>query len=271
LFFDVSRKVVIRVFDSELDPQAVLGHIRRMRKVSHLAFAPDIHRWDQKAGWVEMALMPGTCGWTLTPDEPGKAKLIYDSFIAPILTELAMLDEPVRCTVRDRVQNAAVDWTAMQDDRLSSVRRFYESVVEKLRPIANRQVWVTFSHGDFSPHNMIKTPDGVAVIDWEDSGHQCLLHDLYNHFYTTMHHSGCLDLRDQIDAAIAAMARDLASLGSPLAEALDQDAEIYRHLFYIERLCNLITHRSLSTRHIGVVRGFTDVLAGYEEALRPRL
>ena len=52
-----------------------------------------------------------------------------------------------------------------------------------LRGEENRPVFLVLTHGDFCPANMVNTPHGIKIIDWEGVGNRSVLFDVYSYFF----------------------------------------------------------------------------------------
>ena len=57
--------------------------------------------------------------------------------------------------------------------------------------LINKEIYkinLVFSHGDYSLVNILRTKNGIKVIDWEGAAFRNPLYDLYNFFFTEIYY-----------------------------------------------------------------------------------
>jgi hypothetical protein len=263
---------VVRLFAPEVDAAIVEGEIAGVRNASLLDFAPTVQRWDTKERWYEEDFVIGQQGYLVSKSEP-VLKTYYQD-IAPCIERMILLQAPLSTNLYESIDRTT---GTLKDDRLSEpglearkldvIRDFVASTAEQLYLEENRQIDLVFSHGDFSLVNILSTKDGIMVVDWESAGHRSTLFDLYNYFFTEAYYGrATTDLVSEINEAISSLQSRLTSKAPDIARTLPSLAEVYRRLYYLERVLMLL-ERELSNDLLDVILRSIAVFNRYEEAV----
>jgi thiamine kinase-like enzyme len=150
---------------------------------------------------------------------------------------------------------------------VATIESFVESTVARLNRQRDRQVDLVFSHGDFSLRNILKTAEGIKVIDWESVSLRSMLFDLYNCFLTELYYGRAnTDLVSEIDEAIVSLQSRLALRAPEVAKALPSLAQTYRWLFYFERI-QMLLERDPGDSLLKTILRSIDVFNRHEEAV----
>lgn len=272
--FDFRRHVVIRTFAPEVDAAIVASEIEGVRDASLLDFAPTIWRWNVEERWYEEDLVTGDRGHVIPKSEPGAVLRIYHQDIASCIERMILLHTPLNVNVGQYVNNIM---DALEDGRLSSqgldvrkastVRDFVRSIAERLYPESNEQVDLVFSHGDLSLRNILRTKDGITVIDWESAGRRSALFDLYNYFFAEAYYKRITtNLVSEINDAISSLQSRLTLKIPDIARTLPSLARTYCRLYYLERALMLL-ERELNNALLDVILRSIAVFNRYEEAM----
>lgn len=105
------------------------------------------------------------------------------------------------------------------------------------------------------------------VIDWESAGRRSTLFDLYNYFFTEIYYGrATTNLISEINEAISSLQSRLASKAPDIARTLPPLGQMYRRLYYFERVLMLL-ERELSGERLDVILRSIQVFNRYEEAV----
>jgi hypothetical protein len=106
------------------------------------------------------------------------------------------------------------------------------------------------------------------VIDWESIALRSILFDLYNFFLTELYYDRVsTNLVSETRMAIIGLQKKLYSENNETAIDLIELAEIYRWLFYIERICMLLK-RDLNNKSMEVICRSINIFLKFEKENR---
>jgi len=271
--FNYRRNTVVRMFDPEVDPAIVASEIEGVRSAGQLDCAPNVLRWNGKERWYEEDLVMGHPAYFNPRSGSAAFFEIYHQDVAPCLEGMILLQAPLTEGLRDYVDVLTHSFERiayepeLDADKINSIRRFVESVIARLWLERDRQIDLVFSHGDFSLPNILRTRDGIRVIDWESAGRRSVLFDLHNYFFTELYYKrATTDLLLEIEEAISSLQSRLASKAPGIARTLCLSAQMYRWLYYVERILVLLD-RELSDKVLDVILRSIEVFNRYEEAM----
>lgn len=269
--FHFHRKTVTKIISLEINQSAVLNEMEAVRNAAQLDFAPNVLRWDITNRWYEEDLISGYPCYPADKSEAGGFLKIFHRHILPCLEQMILLHPPKTIDLMEHVNKTI---TVMQDRKLSNpklddnkilhVRNYLKSIVDRLAHKGNLQIYLVFSHGDYSLVNILKTKDGIMVIDWEGAGFRNPLFDLHNYFLTELYYKrATTSLIPEVNEAISSLQLRLTAKSVELAETLETLAPIYRRLYYLERICMLLD-RELNNKLLDVVLRSIAVFSRYE-------
>ena len=272
--FDFRRKAVIRTFAPEVAPAIVAREIEGVRSANSLDFAPTVRRWSVEERWYEEDFVIGYRASLIPKSESGAVLRIYRQDAAPCIERMVLLQSPLGANVGEYVNKIMAN---LEDGRLSrqgldlsktsAIRDFAESVAERLCLEGDEQADLVFSHGDFSLRNILRTKDGIMVIDWESAGRRSALFDLYNYFFTESYYKRITtDLVSEINEAILSLQSRLTLKAPDIATSLPFLARVYCRLYYLERVLMLL-ERELDDHLLDVILRSIEVFNRYEEAM----
>jgi hypothetical protein len=271
--FNYRRNTVVRIFNADVDPAIVASEIEGVRSASQLDCAPNVLRWNFKERWYEEDLVMGHPAYFNARSGSAAFFEIYHQDIAPCLERMTLLQASLTKGLGNYVDELTHRFESiafepqLDTDKINAIRRFVESVIERLRLEGDGQVDLVFSHGDFSLANILRTRDGIRVIDWESAGRRSVLSDLYNYFFTESYYKrATTTLVSEIDEAILFLQSRLASKAPGIARTLRHSAQMYRWLYYFERILVLLD-RELSNKVLDVALRSMEVFSRYEEAI----
>jgi hypothetical protein len=270
--FNFRRKSVIRTFAAEVDPAIVATEIEAVRRAGQFDFAPNVPRWNIGERWYEEDFIDGHPGHRPSPSGGAVFIELYHRHVARCLEQMILLQAPRVTRLREYVAELArvfegIELTRPELDpgKTRPIKRFVESTIEQLHLEGDPEVNLVFSHGDFSLVNILRTKDGIKVIDWESAERRSALCDLYNYFFTELYYGRAKsDLVDEVDEAISSLQSRLASSAPGIAQTLSSPAPRHRRLYYLERVLVLL-QRELSDGVLDVTLKSIAVFNRYEK------
>lgn len=272
--FDFHRKTVTRIISSEVSQSTIINEIEAVRKASQLDFAPNILRWDLKERWYEEDFVSGYPCYSAAESEAGGILKIFHRHIAPCLEQMILLQDPMPTNLMEYIKKAKsiikdrkLLTPELDVNKVNSISRYVESMVERLSLKKDFQIDLIFSHGDFSLVNILKTKETIKIIDWEGVDRRSALFDLYNYFFTELYYKRAkTSLVAEIKEAISSLQSRLSAKLPELAITLVSLAPIYRELYYLERVCMLL-EREPTNKLLEVVLRSIEVFDRYENVV----
>ncbi len=258
--FDFNRKKVVKMMTAEIDPARVSNEIEAVRLASQLSFAPGILHWSEIEHWYEEKFIQGRPFYTDPRAETDVSIEIYHRDITPCLEDMILL-QPIQVIEIQEYVNRLLESSVYRKSLVSreNIREarfifgFIESMAAQVNRRAEGQIPLVFSHGDFSLVNILKTDNGLKVIDWEGSAKRNPLYDLYNYFFTESYYGRTTKcLVAEINQGIRSLQSSIAQKAPEIAATLEAFSDIYRWLYYIERICMLL-ERDFSKKILEVV------------------
>jgi len=272
--FNYRRNSVVRMIDPDVDQALVAGEMEGVRRASQLDFAPRILQSSVEKRWYEEDLVNGRPAYWAPRSASPVFSQIFDRDIAPCLERMIVLEAPLVANlgryvseIVRTIEDGRLESPGLDIERVEAVRRFAQSVGERLHLGGSGRVDLVFSHGDFSLRNILRTRNGVMAIDWESVGYRNPLFDLYNYFFTESYYKrATTSLVPEIAKAISSLQSRLMAKAPDLARTLVPLAKRYRWLYYLERI-QVLLERELSSDQLDVVLRSIRVFNRYEEAL----
>jgi len=263
--FDLQRESVVKKFKDDIDMASVTNEIERVRHIGQYDFAPSVRRWDIEARWYEEDYVNGSL--ITAPDMKTYAKH-YHQYAAPCI-ERMLFCEDLQVTTLAEYVNKLVDMFAgrlvgdgLERSSVGPIQDFMHVIADDLCDAGDLKIHLGLSHGDFDHCPVLRTKQGIKVIDWEYMASRSVLFDLYNYFMVQLFWKQTVpDLVSETDSALSALQARLALRTPDVAESLRPLAWVYRRLYYIERLCSVVEVRGLDVK---CMRQWLDAFNGYE-------
>lgn len=276
--FNFGQNIVTKFFTPDVELSLALKELDGARKAGQLSFAPEILGWSVKERWYQEELVDGYIGYSVPKSDSGLLLKMFYRDIAPCIEQMILFQPAVKTTVGERLSKCK---RILDDGRLSrpelhlkkvnEIRRFAETVEYQLSLMEDNDIYLVFSHGDFSLRNMLSTRNGLRVIDWEGVDFRTVLFDLYNCFFTESYYRRVsTNLVAEIKESICFLQNRLKKKLPKVVVTLDTSVEQYRWLYYLERICMLL-ERELDNKILGVISRSIAVFTRHEEILRTRL
>jgi hypothetical protein len=258
--------------NSEVDPRIVAREIEGVQKAGLLDFAPSILSQDVEGRWYEEDFVRGIPCFSASHSGSASFLKIYHGNIAPCLEQMIFLRAVTQKNLSEYLvdiigilENSDLSNPELERKKTYSIRGFIESIVGRLRLCEDCRVDLVFSHGDFSLMNILITKNGIKVIDWESASNRSLLFDLFNYFFTELYYRrATTSLVHEINEAILSLRSRIVTKAPDLAGAMVSLSDVYRRLYYVERICMLLD-RQLSNTLLDVILRSIEVFNSFEE------
>ena len=266
--FDLHRGIVTKIFKSEIDEATVTSEISSVREIGQYNFAPFVHRWDVKKRWYQEDYVNGH---RLSSSDSTVILNTYYKFIASLIENMILSQIPQQTNLSAYINRTADNFSHrlaesdLNARKVSKLKSFIYSTKEKLSVAGHSNIYLGLSHGDFGHNHIMSTRQGTKIIDWEYSGNRSILFDFFNCFFVqlflkhTIHGVG-----EEINKALLFLHEGLETKMPQLAKDLVPLAQIYRWVFYIERVCSFAELRGL--RDEGMER-WIEVFDQYERTI----
>jgi hypothetical protein len=273
---DLRRKVAIKVYRNDVDISTITNELERLKNGSLFDFAPSIRKWNIEERWYEEDYIGGSLDYSFKPRNSSDLLKKFYKDIVPCLENLMVRRAPVMTNLVNyisEIKSILVDGDLIRQEldveKVEKIRNFIHSVVMRLRSGGNLPVLLVLTHGDFCPANMLNTKYGLRVVDWESASYRSALFDFYSYFfYRAVHQKLPLDqLNSEINVALPIFISKLDLIAPDVSESLRSLKNIYRWLYYIERVYMLIQRERYDTKLdvIAIILRFIYVFEHYEE------
>ena len=274
--FDIPRGIVTRVYDPETDKEVIEKQIDLFTRVGHLEFAPALTCWSVDEGWYEEDFFEGMSGNGFIPiDAPQIAMDRYVSQIEPLLGKMILAEQPKPTPLMIYLEEFEnLRWTMIEvtgDENVSNFLVFIEKMVRRCRELILNpatKIYLVLSHGDFHQFNMIWTGSGLKLIDWDGTQKRSLLFDFYNFFFSQLYlKNTSLEYPKEIKKGVHQLSLRIAKNSPQLSKNIIECAELYRLVYYIERIHSFITSFGLDSQRI---TRWVDAFLSFEENIKGR-
>ena len=242
--FDPYKKTATKIFDENIDDDHVREEIRRHREIGEYNFAPTVVGWNEDERWYQEEYLSGQSSYYFSPESPGEFMRIYYSDVAPSLVNLMMFRGHKAINVGEYIggMNVIIEKELrrvyeIEPEIAKSIQEFFNYVLSRINQQLDERICLVFAHGDFHLFNLFKTESGLKIIDWEGIGEQSLMYDCYNYFFAHLWLDRTReDFVKEVGEAVIDMTKRLEDCDPELAESLCENPQLYRFLYYIERM-----------------------------------
>jgi aminoglycoside phosphotransferase (APT) family kinase protein len=153
--------------------------------------------------------------------------------------------------------------------KIDKILDFIQLMTERVQSKGNVPIILVLTHGDFCPANMLNTKNGLRVLDWESATIRSALFDFYSYFFfRAVHQNLSLDtLRTEISVALPFLITRLDVQAPDISGSMQAFEEVYRWLYYIERIYMLMEREKDDRKHniIEVLLRFINVFNDHEK------
>lgn len=269
LVFDLRRRQVIKVFAPGVALEAMEREIRNIEWAQKLGFAPLLLGWDLEQRWYAMECVCGRSGWSIAPSDPAEFQRQYHRYVETCIEGLITSEPSVRVSLGTYLQQTLdslqlLDQSDLDGKTVQGVHEFVGHCEQQLRGYEDHQLHLAMSHGDFLNLNMIKKKEELTVVDWENAARRSLLHDFYNYYFSHMYWNVPAILHEKVASAIESLRQNLAPGYPELANTLRSERDIYKYIYYLERICMLIERKSRSDESRMIILRTLDVFSRFE-------
>lgn len=273
--FHLRRQTVTKVFSADQEQAIVDAEIENVRRAGELDFTPSIRAYSHEERWYEEDFAAGQIGYVGAFTSTEEFLEEYLTTIQPCVEKMILAQPPVEqnlpdyaASCLDAVQNLTRSAKDVDPYAVETVLSFMEATAAAIR--SPQQIWLVFSHGDFSLQNLLRVPPKMICIDWESAKDRSLLYDFYNYFFTELHYRRAQsDLVAEVQTGLDSLASRLTASAPTLAKALPELAPTYRQLYYLERTRTFL-ERGISKKTLDVTLTSIEAFRRFEDACQER-
>lgn len=274
--FDLRKEVVIKVFDQDVPAAVIQAEVERLEHISKIDFAPSIRRWNVEKRWYEEDYLNGTLDSSHKPMDSETLLTKFHDDVVHKLNALILFQEPKATNaviygtnIAKILESSPLSRQESTVEELKRITRFVDSIFARLKFEEDCPILLVFAHGDFVPANMLNTPQGMKMIDWEGCGYRSALFDFYSYFFyrSTSRNIPVSTLMTEVQKALPHFILELAKKAQDVSQSIRCLENVYRWTFYIEMLCRLI-ERKMSDKNLNVlyyISRYLDAFTRYEE------
>ena len=271
--FDFRQGTVSKVLTPDVSQKNVDYEIESVCAAGRLSFAPQVYDSNLTERWYQEELISGSSGYLLPDADPTRLLEIYAQQIVPFICEMLLLHPPKQKklashldTITAYLEDERFSRLSLNSNKLEKIDDFVKMGVNQLRQDGHRLVNLVFSHGDFSFVNVLNTAQGLRIIDWESVAWRNPLNDFYNYFFTELYYKRVdSTLVTEIPQAISILQTALQDDAPELAQDVSFSANLYRKLYYVERI-KMLLERELNDKRLDVIVRSIDIFNQFEEA-----
>jgi hypothetical protein len=243
--FDMGRKSVIKVYDPGTDKEIIRKEVVLLSKIGQQEIAPSLKNWNIDEGWYEEEFIQGLSGYGLVPKQsPQVVMNRYFSFIEPNLGKIILAGSPEPLSALSYLETLEnshkIRADSTSDKEVCKAHAFILETASKCRSLFGEgqlKIYLTFCHGDFHQFNMFWTGSALKLIDWEAAQRLSLLFDFFNFFMSQIYlENTSLDWPVEVNNGLERIRSILSEQSPGLAENIFEYAELYRLIYYIERI-----------------------------------
>jgi thiamine kinase-like enzyme len=198
--------------------------------------------------------------------------------VVPIMEKLVLFEKPCVKNAFDYVQDVmkSLDVPMTVSEHLGwkeyeNVTSFIHAGVQRIRDEGNHPIHLVFSHGDFVPANMLKTTQGIQLIDWEDANCRSALFDFYSYFFcrAVFANTDVQQLSLEIKLALPILLAGIGKKAPALSSSIERCMDVYRQVFCVELMCKLLKREMTDTRLNvrEIIRHYLEVFSYYDERI----
>ncbi len=276
--FDFHKKVVMKVFDQDIDPSVIQEEIDLLLQISKFDFAPSIRKWNVEERWYEEELLQGTLDASYNPLDSENVLPKFHDHVVQRLKTLILFQEPKAINAVTYLTDMT---TIIPDSRLAtqestmqefkSTANFVDLIVGQFRREGDCPILLVFTHGDLVPANMLNTKHGMKIIDWEGAGYRSALFDFYSYFFNQVswREVPVNVLVAEIEGGLPMCISELTQQALEISRSLITLEKFYRWTFYVEMICRLVD-RAMTDKNLPMIkylRNYTNAFIRYEEFL----
>jgi len=257
---------------TDSDGAIVSKEIETVREAGGLDFAPRILHWNLQERWYTEDFVIGCPFYSKARVKTDVFLKIFHSDIVPCLEKMILWQQPQVIEIEKYVNHLAKTIAerktviaAIDDSKADRIAEFVDTIASCVLKKATGKISLVFSHGDFSLVNILNTANGIRVIDWEGAAKRNPLYDLYNYFLTESYYERTtVKMVPEIYEGIQSVQARLVSTSPEIAAALTTYPDIYRWLYYLERV-NMLLERDFCNRILAVIMRSIDVFKACEQ------
>jgi thiamine kinase-like enzyme len=248
--FDVFKKRVSKIFLKDLKANYIKKELEQLKLSEELNCSPKIIRIDTEQGFYQEEYLKSVISFSsLYLQKIGSEN--FAIYIAPLLKKIMFHHSPVEQNLNDYIEIKLAElkyerYITEHSEQVLKIKEYVSDIVKLLKRNSEYQIYTTLSHGDFNIKNMIITKSGTKLIDWEFFMDRSILHDFFN-FYFSFYRKAPpkRDLINELNNSFKLIYKKLNLGFYNNNKKLDEFFEVYRLVYYLERICSLFKFRTL--------------------------
>ena len=276
--FDIRRGVVVKVFDPDVATSVIKHEIEQLKKISKIDFAPTLKRWNIEERWFEESFYSGSLDSSHNPMDSETVLTKFCQELVPYIHTLMLFQPSISINALEHVEKALeileVSRSSRKEPKFKEFKKieyFLESIVNRLRTEGNCSLFLTLTHGDFCPANMLNTRYGMKVIDWEGVEDRSVLFDLYSYFFyrPVSRKVPVAILASEINEALPFFLASVNKKAPEIFDSLSKLGRVYRLVYYVEHICKEV-EREITDKNLSIMEGilrYIDAFNSYEDIL----
>jgi thiamine kinase-like enzyme len=257
--FDMPHNSVIKVYEPGTEKEIIKEEVALLSKIGQQEIAPSLKKWNIDEGWYEEEFIKGLSGNELIPKESPEVVMDrYLSFIEPNLEKIILTGSPKPLSALSYLEtledSPGTGCDSTNDPEVLKAHSFIHETANRCKGLIGQrdvQIYLTFCHGDFHQFNMFWTGSALKLIDWEAAQRLSLLFDFFNFFLSQIYlENTSIDWPKEVNEGLERMQAILSEKTPHLAENIFEYAELYRLIYYIERIHTFLGSFGLDSQRI---------------------
>jgi thiamine kinase-like enzyme len=248
--FDLHQNTVTKVFRPDIDLSMIKHEVDRCMHVSSYNFAPVFLECDIDRRWYKEEFINGYLITAYIHDYPARSSNsegflnTYYSYVDKNIEDIMLADTPKLISTSEYVNKIIAMFSdrkvpgEFSSDEFGYIRDFLKRMIKKIKNRASDNLYIVLSHGDFGHGHVLDSKQRTRVIDWEYMSYRTALFDFYSCFLEQLFWKRDVpDLVSQIHDSLLSLQVSLKSKAPQIADSIIKAGDMYRLVFYVERVC----------------------------------
>ena len=256
--FNFRKNSVFKIFRDDVGLDVIRDEIENLQKAARCNASPKLLSWNIDERGYEEEYLRGFNDFTRNALDTGNFLKKFRASVAPILEAIMFCDNPQQVEAKTHYNCRLSKLLQVMNDGIydegqkEKIKHFIDDIHcrQNLQNFFEQKIYLLYSHGDFCPANFVNTADGPQIIDWEGAQTRSALFDFYSYFfYRPVHQVYTFDnLSEEIMAGLNILSEQIYGISPEISENLSTHARLYRHIYYVERICMLLARQKQDTK-----------------------
>jgi hypothetical protein len=248
--FNVFERKVSKIFLKDFKAKYMNSELEQLKLSAKLNCSPKIIQIDPEQRFYQEEYLKSVISFPKLYVQKNDTQG-FATYIVPLLKEIMFHNSPVKENLNEYINMKLSElkyerYETEHPEQVLKIKEYVSDIIDFLKKNKKFQIYTTLSHGDFSIKNMIITQSGTKLIDWEFLMNRSILHDFFNFYFSFLRKaSSRRDLIDELNNSFKLIYNkfDLDSYNHN--QNFNEFFEIYRFVYYFERICSLFKFRTL--------------------------